>query len=70
MCISRQKQDQLLLASTHLQELQPNLDKVLKDIKVVMGTQLEEYADLKQSLSTYLPQHLLTASPVPQEIDK
>jgi ABC-type transporter Mla subunit MlaD len=70
MCISRQRQDQIVFASSHLQELQPNLDKVLKDVKVVMGTHLEEYADLKQSLSTYLPQHLLTANPVPQGIDR
>ena len=68
MCISRQKKE--LLASTHLQDLRPNLDHVLKDIKVVMGTQLDDYADLKQSLSAYLPQHLLTDSRVPQEIDK
>ena len=59
-----------MFASSHLQELQPNLDKVLNEVKVVMGTQLEDYADLKQTLSTYLPQHLLTASPIPQEIDK
>lgn len=70
MCISRQRQDQIVVAANHLQELQPSLDKFLKDVKVVMGTQVEEYTDLKQSLSTYLPQHLVTASPVPQEIDR
>ena len=68
MCISKQKKEPN--STSHLQDLRPNLDRILLEMKTEMGTEVEEYTDLKQSLSAYLPQHLLTASPVPLEIDK
>ena len=68
MCISKQKKE--VYSEYHLRDLRPNLGSVLKDMKTAMGRRAEEYSELKQSLSTYLPQHLLTTSPVPQEIDK
>ena len=68
MCISKQKRK--LYSANLVQDLRPTLDNVLKDMKSVLGTKVEDYSNLKQSLSTYLPQHLLSDSPVPQEIDK
>ena len=68
MCISKQTKE--VYSEYHLRDLRPNLESVLKDVKTAMGRRGEEYAELKQSLSTYLPQHLLTTSPVPQEVDK
>lgn len=68
MCLAKQKQG--LYSDDTLQKMQPNLENVVKEMKVAMKTKVEEYADLKQSLSAYLPQHLLTTSPLLQELDK